>query len=211
MSDNFETVHGRQVWKNPGALDDGDIFYRLRTSRPKWRAIASIHPAELDAAIEAATFLAAIEEDVLCPVDDRRSLASWGRCTCKLPSHIKPKVDYLRGHSAGLAHVCNVRQCASSAEGVRELVGLLRRSQLLSRFHLYTYDEEHLRLGLTWLVWSAWDRLLDAADGTGAAWAQALPGVVAELRAIVMRNTIRATTTPNAFTNNQARHIARAL
>ena len=211
MSDDFETQHGRRVWKNPTPLDAEGLFDCLRTSKPKWRVIASMMPVEQDASIDAATFLAAIDEGVLSPTDSRKSSAVWATCACKLPSRIKPKSDHAHGHSAGLGHVCNMRQCARSAVGVRELAGVLRRSGLLSRFHLYTYNDDDLRLALTWLVWEAWDRLFEAADDTAAVWAQALPGVVAALRSIAMRNAIRAATSPDALTIEPRRRIAMAL
>jgi len=211
MSDDFETLHGRRVWKNPTLLDAQGVFDCLRTSKPKWRVIASILPVEQDASIDAATFLAAIDDGVLSPIDSRKSSADWATCACKLPCRVKPKSDYAHGHSAGLGHVCNVRQCARSAEGVRELAGVLRRSCLLSRFHLYSYSDDDLRLALTWLVWQAWDRLFEAADDAAVAWAQALPGVVAELRAIAMRNAIHAATSPDACITTPRRRIALAL
>lgn len=201
MGDNYETLHGRQVRKNPQLLDAEGIFDLLRTSKPKWRVIASVLPTEQDASIDGAMFLAAIDEGILSPIDSRKALAVWASCACKLPSRIKPKADYAHGHPAGLSHVCNARQCAGSAEGVRELAGVLQRSFLLSRFHLFAYNDDDLRLAQIWLVWEAWDRLFEATNETAATWTRALPGVVAELRSIAMRNAIHAATSTGVVSN----------
>ncbi len=73
------------------------------------------------------------------------------------------------------------------------------------------YNDDDLRLALTWLIWAAWDRLFEAADDTAAVWAQALPGVVAELRSIAMRNAIHAATSPDACITTPRRRIALVL
>ena len=87
-----------------------------------------------------------------------------------------------------------------SAEGVRELVGLLRRSNLLTTFHFYIYTDEDLVLALTWLLSQAWDRLFEAVDDAAEAWAHRLPTVVAELRSIAMSNLIHAEASPEKST-----------